>query len=235
MSLSSVGCPADFRGYFDTPRIALLDLLDPADRPRRILDIGCGAGATLVALKQRDPTAFAMGLEGHPPAAAMARQRSAIDQVVEADIMDPAWPQATGGDFDLIVISHVLEHLPDPAGMLQRAKGLLAPGGKLLVAVPNARHASLVLPLLLFGEFRYRDAGVLDETHLKFFTARSAARLYRDNGFEISRMQLEVGGTRSRILLALTLGLGRSFAAFGINALLRPRDDRGPQRWSTSR
>lgn len=224
MNLHSIGRPKDFAGYFDTARTPLVDLLEPSFKPGRVLDIGCGAGATLALLKSRYPAAEAIGIEAHPPAADLARKRCVIDRVIEADILGSEWQLAAGEAFDLVVISHVLEHFAQPEQLLHAVKRLLSPVGVVLVAVPNMRHASVVFPLLLFGEFRYRDAGVLDATHLRFFTARSAARLYRDNGFEVSRMELEVGGTRSRLLLALSLGLGRSFAAFGINALLRMND-----------
>ena len=222
MTLPSIGRPKDFDGYFDTPRRPLVDLLPGHFQPRRILDIGCGAGATLTLLKQRYPAAQAVGVEAHAPAAAVAKKRTSIDLVVEKDILDPSWRKDAGGPFDLIVLSHVLEHFAEPDKLLFMAKSLLSEHALMLVAVPNMSHASVVFPLLLAGEFRYRDAGVLDATHLRFFTERSASRLYRSCGFDVVQLKLEVGGKRSRALLGLSLGLGRRFAAFGINALLRP-------------
>lgn len=201
--------------YYDTPRLSLLALLP--DRPvREALEIGCGAGANLVELRRRQPGCRTTGVELHAPAAAVAARRPEIDDVRHGDALDPALALGAGR-MDLIILSHVLEHFADPAALLARCLHWLAPDGQMLIALPNVRHHGVLLPLVFGGEFRYREDGVLDRTHLRFFTRRSAVRLLQEHGLRIERMQADIEGRRSRWLDRGSAGLLRDFAAFAYN------------------
>jgi O-antigen biosynthesis protein len=210
-------------GYHDTPRLALLGLIDDRWAPTQVLDIGCGTGATLAALKRRFPAARTTGLERLPAAAQVARDAGHGDALIEADVLDAGAVNFAPASFDLVILSHVLEHFAEPAAVLARVRDWLAPDARLLVALPNIRHLSALLPLLLRGEFAYGDAGILDRTHLRFFTRKSAERFFAEQGFIVEAAAADINGPKSTLLHRASLGLARDFAAFAWNFRLRVR------------
>lgn len=217
---TGTGTDADaaFAGYYGTARHALLTLL-PADlAPRHVLEVGCGSGANLAALKLRFPGCSTTGVEVDTRASHAARQRQGVDTVVQGDVLSIDLPDA---GFDLIVLSHVLEHFAEPAAVLQRMLRWLTPTGKLLVALPNVRHASVLAELVFLRDFRYRPAGILDRTHLRFFTRRSAVRLFAEQGLVVERWAPDIHGLKSKLVLWCSLGMARDLAAFAHNFLLR--------------
>jgi len=209
-------------GYYDTARLPLLGLLGD-HAPRQVLEVGCGEGATLAALKARWPAARTTGLERMPAAARAGRAAGHADEWVEADVLDAAAADFEPGRFDVVILSHVLEHFADPAAVLARVRPWLAPNARLLVALPNMRHLSVLLPLLLRGEFRYEASGILDRTHLRFFTRRSAERFFAEAGFVVEAAVADINGPKSTLLDRASLGLARDFAAFAWNFRLRVR------------
>ena len=134
---------------------------------RRVLDIGCGAGRLGEALKGRQQ-AEVVGVELNEAAAAQARER--LDRVLVGDVEGMSLDFAPG-TFDAIVCGDILEHLREPERLLRRANELLAPEGRLVASIPNVRHHSVVCSLLQ-GNWTYESAGLLDRTHLRFFTRR---------------------------------------------------------------
>lgn len=211
-----------FDAYFGTPRHALIDLLAGL-QPHSVLEIGCGSGANLAEIRRRHPQCRTVGLERQPEAAAQARRRPGIDQLMEGDVLDPACIDFAPASFDLIVLSHVLEHFAEPEQVLARCRGWLRPDSHLLIALPNLRHGAVLGELLFGGDFRYRDHGVLDRTHLRFYTRRSAIRFLHEHGFETLRVRPDVEGRRWKLLQRASFGLGHEFAAFAYNFLVRPR------------
>ncbi len=207
-----------FVGYYENARTNLLDLLQ-GERPTRILEIGCGGGANLAELKRRFPGCHVTGVELRQDAADAARSR--VDQVLVGSVLDAGAVDFPRESFDLIVLSHVLEHFAQPEAVLERAKHWLTPGGRLLVALPNVRHLSVLKDLLVGGDFRYQPSGILDHTHLRFFTRKSAERFLHDNGLTVIRAAADVEGPKSRMIRTLTFGLGTEFAAFAYNFLAR--------------
>jgi len=93
-------------------------------------------------------------------------------------------PQEAGGPFDLVIFSHVLEHLLHPEVALREARRVLRPDGRIIVALPNVLYWRLRIRFLL-GEFKYQPTGIMDETHVRFYTCHSGMELLRSNGFEI--------------------------------------------------
>ena len=146
---------------------------------RRILDVGCAAGALGQALKARQDCEVT-GVETVPDAAEAAR--AVLDRVHLGDIalVASSLPQSY---FDCIVLADVLEHLVDPARVLAALRPLLAPGGQFILSIPNVRHWSVVRALLE-GRWDYAEAGLLDRTHLRFFTRATIEELLRDVGLE---------------------------------------------------
>ncbi len=133
---------------------------------RSLLDIGCGAGGLGRALRQAGSAARLIGVEPDPALAAHAeRHYDAVHRLdIERDVV-PVEP----GTLDVLVYGDVLEHLRDPWGVLKRDAALLAPGGTLLVCVPNLEHWSFAARLLA-GKWRYEEMGLFDRTHLRWFT-----------------------------------------------------------------
>jgi 2-polyprenyl-3-methyl-5-hydroxy-6-metoxy-1,4-benzoquinol methylase len=167
--------------YFANARDDMLAFI-PAG-VRRILEIGCGTGEFGAAIKRQSDVEI-VGVELVESAAAMARQH--LDQVITADIQCQTL-DLPAQSFDCLVCNDVLEHLVDPWSVLARLRHFIRPEGWLVTSIPNVRHHKVVRRLLWPGEWRYEDKGVLDRTHLRFFTRASARALVEGAGFEIVR------------------------------------------------
>lgn len=173
---------SDKPDYHDRLNLTLLAQLPRT--ARRVLDVGCGAGALGVAFKQDVPDCRYVGIERDAAAAALARDR--LDHVIEGDIESMA-VDGLGippGSIDCLVYGDILEHLVDPWSLLARHRALLAPGGVVAASIPNVQYWR-VLGNLLFGSWRYTDEGVLDRTHLRFFTLEGVMDLFTGAGFTV--------------------------------------------------
>lgn len=204
--------PAAIPAYFQNARPEVAALVPPT--ARRILDVGCGAGALGASLKARSRKTKVYGLEGNGEAAAQARKL--LDGVVEVDLdrMDaplPLDPQV----FDCIICADVLEHLKDPAAQLVRLKRHLAADGALVLSLPNVRFFRVVHDLVVHGAWTYQDEGILDRTHLKFFTRASILNLLDQTGFEAYRMEAVVQPLDASVLplLAAVVAAGGDLSA----------------------
>ncbi|WP_430742472.1 glycosyltransferase [Bacillus atrophaeus] len=164
--------------YFTHPRPEIVQLVPP--EANRILDIGCGAGATGLELMNRQFCEL-YGVELHPLAAKAAR--SHYKAVIEEDVEQAEMPYPEGF-FDVIIFADILEHLKDPWTVIQTYAKYLAPSGCMVCSIPNISHAEALFPLLL-GDWTYRDAGILDRTHLRFFTPQTVHTLFPAEQFEI--------------------------------------------------
>lgn len=168
--------------YHEDSRPDIQALVEP--RGLRCLDVGCGGGALAGALAQAGAKHVA-GIELHAGAAEQARRR--VDVLVEGSVLDAPLP-FSDSEFDLIVFADVLEHLPDPDAALARCLVYLAPGGTVVVSVPNMRFY-LVLARLAFDRWEYGERGVLDRTHLRIFTRRSLLRMLAAHGLQVERLE----------------------------------------------
>jgi 2-polyprenyl-3-methyl-5-hydroxy-6-metoxy-1,4-benzoquinol methylase len=154
---------------------------------KRVLELGCTAGHFTRALVKQ--SSVVVGVEIDPAAAERAMEIA--EQVLVADLDDPdALTGLAERQFDVVVAGDTLEHLRDPLPVLRVCRRLLKPEGFLVVSVPNVAHADLRLTLLS-GNFPYRESGLLDTTHLRFFTRRTLHDLLSAAGFvtvEIKRV-----------------------------------------------
>ncbi|MBE9609551.1 class I SAM-dependent methyltransferase [Chitinilyticum piscinae] len=166
--------------YYGFVRQEIIPLL-PEHAPRA-LEVGCGNGATLAWLKASGLCREAVGVEYSQSASQIAREH--LDLVIEGNAEHIDFGSL--GQFDLILCLDVLEHLQDPWLMLRRLRERLSERGVLIVSLPNVRHHSVLLPLLLGGRWHYTDAGILDRTHLRFFTRDTARDLLETSGFAIA-------------------------------------------------
>jgi 2-polyprenyl-3-methyl-5-hydroxy-6-metoxy-1,4-benzoquinol methylase len=145
-------------------------------RARSVLDIGCAFGGFGAALKRARPGIEVWGIEPNREAAQAARTR--LDVVVEGRFPE----EAPDRQFDCLVFNDVLEHVAYPWDTLRAATQFLTPSGTIVAAIPNVRHFSVIVPLVLRGRWEYRDSGILDRTHLRFFTRRSMIQLFESSG-----------------------------------------------------
>lgn len=146
---------------------------------KRVLDVGCDTGylgEQLAAFGN-----ITSGFEFNPDAAEIARTKYDRVEVGDLETVDLAAAFGHVG-FDVIVFGDVLEHLRDPLPVLRRARALVAPGGSVLISVPNIAHGDIRLALLQ-GRFRYTKVGLLDDTHTRFFTKDSLIDFVHDAGF----------------------------------------------------
>lgn len=163
-------------------------LITMAGHDRVVLDVGCAAGDTARALVARGCQVSGVEIDE----AATEATRDLYEDLIIADInVDPLSTHFKTESFDAIIFGDVLEHLIDPAATLRDSLALLAPEGRVLVSIPNIAHASVRLALLQ-GRWEYRDKGLLDATHLHFFTRESVCRLLEDAGLVIEELRATV-------------------------------------------
>ncbi len=165
----------------------LLELVSPA--PRRVLDLGCFCGGTGRWLKRRFPGCVVIGVEMLEQAAALAAEAYDRVHVGTLEQLDFQSAGLMPGSFDAIVAADVLEHLYNPWQALERIRPLLAPGGALYVSLPNVRNLQL-LSELSKGHFDYAGAGILDVTHVRFFTRKTATEMLHQTGFQVEDIRI---------------------------------------------
>jgi SAM-dependent methyltransferase len=156
---------------------------------RRLLDLGSGPAVVSSMLANVDGFDVTC-VDADTAALEMAASRG-IGATVVADLESEDWWQPlAGGTWDTVILADVLEHLRDPGRILQtlRAQNLLAEDGSLVVSIPNATHQA-VLAELLSGDFRYQRVGILDETHIRWFTLESMTRLLEAHGFIVHEVR----------------------------------------------
>ena len=164
--------------YYHQPRLELLRLV--RGRSLRVLELGCASGLLGAELKDTGQAAMVHGVEMHPEVAAAASRR--IDRVWTADV-ESLDPGQLDPPYDVLIAADVLEHVRDPWSLLGTMTPVLAEHGQLVASIPNVRYLPVVADLLVRGRFDYHDEGVLDRTHLRFFTRRSVHQLLIGAGF----------------------------------------------------
>lgn len=202
-------------------------------RPRTVLDVGCGIGLNGAAAKRTG--ARVTGIEIVP--ASIERAKKVLDEVVVADIEREASLRAALGSrrFDLLLLADVLEHTTDPRAVLERLVPYLEEDGQVLISLPNVAAWPVRLGLLA-GRFEYTKSGILDDTHLRFFTRESAIAMVESAGLEVLRVEqnpMLVRGAKSLIEKALLLGgdavepttLGESLPYKAYQTFVRPAED----------
>lgn len=158
----------------------------------RVLDVGCSSGVMAGALVDRGHAV--VGIETDPALAAEARGR--IPVVLEDDVetLAAAGTPLAEGPFDCIVFADVLEHLRDPWTVVRWAEPQLAPGGSVVISVPNIRHLETFVALGLRRRWPYKDVGIFDRTHLRFFARENLPDLLAGTPLTIVTL------TRNRML-----------------------------------
>jgi SAM-dependent methyltransferase len=170
--------PASYPDYANPDVLEKLPLA-----ARVIVDTGCGSGALGAAYLRRNPAAQYFGIDVDPAAAALAATR--LTKVFVGDAEAVPMPFDAPDGVDCLVYGDVLEHVVDPWALLKNQVAHLRPGGTVVVCMPNVEHWSLAFKLLK-GTFDYEDEGVLDRTHLRWFTPRTMGDALAKAGLDLT-------------------------------------------------
>jgi SAM-dependent methyltransferase len=190
--------------YYDQSRPEVADLV-PGEC-QRILEIGCATGQLGCLLKTRGH--HVTGVELVPEVAEAAREH--LDHVVTADVETDGFP-FDSDSFDCIIFADVLEHLIDPWRVLREAVAVLAPDGCVIASIPNVQNIDVVWRLLR-GRWDYRERGITDFGHLRFFTLRTIHGLFEEAGLEIVHVGYKYRRSWWRAVMCwLTLSKAREF------------------------
>jgi 2-polyprenyl-3-methyl-5-hydroxy-6-metoxy-1,4-benzoquinol methylase len=147
---------------------------------RRILDVGCGTGTFGNLIKQTRKIEV-WGVE--PVGSAAAKASTKLDHVINGPFDSQI--ELPAGAFDCVVFNDVLEHMVAPEQALRYAKSLLSPEGVIVASIPNIQYLPILWQLLFHARWEYTDAGVLDKTHLRFFTKSSIVRMFQSEGYSL--------------------------------------------------
>lgn len=193
--------------YFGTARKDIEPLL-PASF-NTVLDIGCGTGATSIWLRNTHSCVKTFGIEAFESASEIASRE--LDCVKCCDVEKEGIP-LNFPNADLVLLLDVLEHLNDPWMFLGRLTSRMTTGGTVILSIPNVRYWRVSAALFFFGRWDYQAEGVLDCTHLRFFSFSSARHLVCGAGLAITQERCFFKG-RSRLANVLTLGFFQEFLA----------------------
>lgn len=164
-----------YRGSENQPLIELVKNLTPG----RALDCGCGTGANMEALAS---------LGWRVSAVTISQTEAALISHITNDVhvydLEAGVPPNLEGPFDLVVLSHVLEHLRNPKPLLSQLEGITTPQAYFAIALPNILFWRERMRFLI-GRFEYENEGVLDDTHVRFYTFLSARKFLEESGFRI--------------------------------------------------
>jgi SAM-dependent methyltransferase len=170
------------RDYFECTRPEVMQFL-PHDA-KRVLDVGCGTGGFGEALR-RGRGCEVWGIEPDEKAAKAAAER--LDRAFTGFFTEEL--PLPRGYFDCIFFNDVLEHMVDPAAALELAGNLLVDGGAVITSVPNIRHFPTLWRLVMQGRWDYVERGILDKTHLRFFTKQTLRELFQNQSYVVEGME----------------------------------------------
>lgn len=188
--------------YFTGVRYDYIAAL-PRNSNARILEIGCGEGETGALALSRGKCAVYCGVDICRSAAERAKEK--ISEVLVGDIeqLELPWGART---FDALILSEVLEHLVDPWATLRKIRLLVKPGGLLFASSPNVAHYRVV-GMLLRGEWTLTDLGIMDRTHLRWFTPNTYRALFESCGYCVDSVrELAPLSKKARVATMLTFG-----------------------------
>lgn len=170
---------------------------------RTILDVGCGEGSFGAVLKEK-LGAEVWGIELLPVEGEVAKTRLDTVLVGEVELLLSSVPD---NKFDCIVCNDVLEHLVDPYSVITAFKSKLTKDGVIVFSLPNVRYFSNLKELLVDKDWQYKDEGILDRTHLRFFTKKSIERMFTEFGYEFVKYHgiSPLSSWKFSLLNALTL------------------------------
>ncbi len=153
---------------------------------KRILEIGCGEG--LLGKRLHEQGKYIAGIELVKEVAEKAKTN--LDKVICCDI-EKFSPDLEENFFDCLICGDVLEHLHNPLEVLKKLKKYLTEDAIIIASIPNIQHFSIIANLIA-GNWNYKKSGLMDDTHLRFFTLKSTYKLFSDAGFKIEKTEITI-------------------------------------------
>lgn len=205
--------------YYRELNLGLLELMPLG--VQLLVEVGCAEGGLGERYKQRNSQCRYIGIERFAPAAEVARTR--LDRVLVADVEQlPDEGLDFKGQVDCLVYSDVLEHLVDPWRVLRQHSGWLREGGYLVASIPNVGHLQVILGLVA-GQWEYAAEGLLDRTHLRYFTYQSLPQLLAQAGLAIVECRANINPYPSnseweQLFAPVVRALGRDMEQFRFEA-----------------
>lgn len=194
------------RSYFGSPRHDIEPLLPAA--LGRVLEIGCGTGATLAWLRSAHGAAETVGVELNPALEAELRDNADVAVIGSGEDAGQL------GMFDTILLLDVLEHMADPWSVVAQLADRLRPTGTIIASVPNIVHGSVLWMMLRHRHFGYQQQGILDRTHLRFFVRETIEQLMTSSGLHVDAV-VSMLGPPERLLARIVGRLpGRTLEPF---------------------
>ncbi len=189
--------------YYSKSRQNIIQFVPPGNN--RVLDVGCGAGVMLRALRDLGRASEIVGID-------IVDTGADLDQFLVGSIetMDLPFPNSY---FDVITCADVLEHLVDPWVTLHKLVALLKPNGICIVSLPNFTEIKSLSKIVLGGRFDYTDSGILDRTHLRFFCKGNMRALIQGAGLTIEH-QTYTGGWPRRLIAKGSFGILERYMAY---------------------
>jgi 2-polyprenyl-3-methyl-5-hydroxy-6-metoxy-1,4-benzoquinol methylase len=191
--------------YYNRDRPSIQALVKKG--PNRILDLGCGSGAVGKRLLEQGKASELVGCELFEDAAAEAARSYHKVFTGDIEVLDLPYENY----FDYVICGDILEHLKDPYSVVRRINGWLKQDGQFICSVPNVRYWPVLANLIFRGAWEYQAAGVMDRTHLRFFTRRSSFAMLHDAGFEVIQNRMLIFGRKYQLLNRVTFGLFDEF------------------------
>ena len=177
----------------------------------KVLDSGCGSGYFGRRLLELGRAKELTGVEIFEGAAEAAREFYHTVHLGDVELMDLSY----SGSFDLVVCGDILEHLKDPLHILRKAHSWLRDEGFIVCCLPNIRYWKISYKLIVKGDWEYESQGIMDQTHLRFFTARSFKRLLAQAGFLVEREDMRIAsGPKQEMFNKITFGLFKEFLGY---------------------
>lgn len=170
--------------YYDLTRDEVLPYVPLS--ASKVLDVGCSAGGFGSQIKARNPDAVVWGVE--PVSEIAARAATRLDHVING-MFDASSPEFDGQRFDAICFNDVLEHIETPEQTLVDAKKLLSENGVVVASIPNILFLFQIARILISRDWKYEPSGIMDRTHLRFFTKKSIMRMFEESGYEIVKIE----------------------------------------------
>jgi 2-polyprenyl-3-methyl-5-hydroxy-6-metoxy-1,4-benzoquinol methylase len=180
--MSSPVATNDFRVYAGSSRHEMLRFIP--SRTEKALEVGCSVG-NFGALVKSELKAEVWGIEIDENACAVASAR--LDTVICGPFERRS--ELSGEKFDCVIFNDVLEHMVDPHGALTYAKELLKPRGTVVASIPNVRYFGNMWLLIVHKSWKYVDTGILDRTHLRFFTKSSISDMFEEIGYDVEKIE----------------------------------------------
>ena len=177
--------------YFQSNRPEMLRFI--TNDPKVSLEVGCREATHSKLLKEKLQIKETWGIEPEDNEQMVHEAKNNLDYFIN-DYLTADTKDLPKNYFDLIVFNDVLEHMYDPWDVLIQTKELLNNDGIIVMSIPNVRHKSILKKLLFNDDFEYKEEGLLDITHIRFFTKKTIIKMLEDCGYEIIKIDSLVNG-----------------------------------------